>query len=97
MRAVEQLAPSLGVAPVCAGLGVNRVRYYCKQKPKGEPKPKPKPQRALSHEERQQVLDLLHSERFVDQSPQEVYATLLDEGTESVFNSDDVAHPARPG
>ena len=29
---------------------------------------------------RQGVLDLLHADRFVDQAPQEVYATLLDEG-----------------
>jgi putative transposase len=27
------------------------------------------------------VLDLLHTDRFVDQSPREVYATMLDEGT----------------
>lgn len=85
MNAVEQLAPAIGVAPVCAGLGVSRASYYRKQKskqePKPKPKPKPKPVRALSDEERQQVLELLHSERFVDQSPQEVYATLLDEGT----------------
>jgi putative transposase len=81
MSAVEQLAPSLGVAPACKGLGVSRASYYRQQKPKGEPKPKPKPERALSDAERQQVLDLLHSDRFVDQSPQEVYATLLDEGT----------------
>lgn len=36
--------------------------------------------RALSDEERQQVLDELHSARFVDLAPAEVYATLLDEG-----------------
>ena len=30
--------------------------------------------------ERQRILDVLHSERFVDRSPQEVYYTLLDEG-----------------
>jgi putative transposase len=85
MSAVEQLAPTIGVAPVCAGLGVSRASYYRKQKtqhqPKPKPKLKPKPARALSDEERQQVLEILHSERFVDQSPQEVYATLLDEGT----------------
>lgn len=84
MSAVEQLAPSLGVAPVCAGLGVSRARYYRQQQsqrdPKLKPKPKPKSARALSQEEQQQVLDVLHSERFVDQSPQEVYAALLDEG-----------------
>ena len=31
--------------------------------------------------ERQAVLDILHSDRFRDQSPAAVYATLLDEGT----------------
>jgi len=31
--------------------------------------------------ERQALLDVLHSERFVDQAPAEVYATLLDEGS----------------
>ena len=80
MQAVKQLAPSMGIAPVCAGLGVSRASYYRKQKPKQQPKPKQKSARALSDQERQQVLELLHSERFVDQSPQEVYATLLDEG-----------------
>ena len=37
--------------------------------------------RALSDEERKKVLDVLHSERFVDSAPEEVYATLLDEQT----------------
>jgi len=81
MNAVQQLAPTLGVASVCVGLGLSRASYYRKQKPKREAKPRAKPERALSHEEQQQLLELLHSERFVDQSPQEVYATLLDEGT----------------
>jgi len=36
--------------------------------------------RALSDDEEGAVLALLHEERFVDQSPAEVYATLLDEG-----------------
>lgn len=81
MSAVEQLAPTMGVSPVCAGLGLSRASYYRKQKPKAEAKPKLRPARSLSDEERRQVLQLLHSQRFVDQSPQEVYATLLDEGT----------------
>ncbi len=41
--------------------------------------PCPQP-RALSAAERQAILDVLHSERFQDQSPAAVYATLLDEG-----------------
>lgn len=36
--------------------------------------------RALTSKERQQVLDQLHSERFIDRAPAEVYNTLLDEG-----------------
>ena len=36
--------------------------------------------RALSKEERQKLLDLLHSERFADDAPREVYAALLSEG-----------------
>jgi putative transposase len=36
--------------------------------------------RALTQEQRQTLLDLLHSERFCDQAPREVYATLLSEG-----------------
>jgi putative transposase len=36
--------------------------------------------RALGDEEEQQVLAVLHTERFMDKAPGEVYATLLDEG-----------------
>ena len=38
------------------------------------------PPLALSDQEQQAVLDILHSERFVDKAPREIYATLLDEG-----------------
>lgn len=34
----------------------------------------------MSCQERQQALDLLHSPRFADSSPAQIYATLLDEG-----------------
>lgn len=36
--------------------------------------------RALSPVEREEVIDVLHSERFVDQPPREVYGTLLEQG-----------------
>ena len=39
------------------------------------------PDRALSGPEREAVLEVLHSQRFVDVSPEETFATLLDEGT----------------
>jgi hypothetical protein len=50
-------------------------------RPKGVPRPRPRPALALSDAERAAVLDVLHSERFVDRSPAQVYATLLDEGS----------------
>lgn len=37
-------------------------------------------QRALRQEERQGILEVLNSERFVDCAPREVYATLLEDG-----------------
>jgi putative transposase len=43
-------------------------------------RPRPAPARALSALEREALLGELHSERFVDCSPAQVYATLLDEG-----------------
>ena len=43
--------------------------------------PKKKPPRALSDQERAQVLATLDQDRFCNLAPAEVYATLLDEGT----------------
>jgi putative transposase len=43
--------------------------------------PRPKPHRALGPDEKQRVLDTLHSRRFVDKAPAQVWAALLDEGT----------------
>ena len=46
------------------------------------PRPRPTPEQgADASPSAQQVLEVLHSERFVDVSPEETYATLLDEGT----------------
>ena len=81
MQTVEQLAPQVGIASACEALGVSRASFYRQQQPSSiEPKPRPRPTRSLSQAEQQKVLEVLHSERFVDQSPAEVYATLLDEG-----------------
>lgn len=81
MAATEKLAGAVGIAPACESLGVARSTLYYQRQPKQEPKPRPKPARALSDGERQKVLDELHGDRFVDKSPGEAWATLLDEGT----------------
>lgn len=83
MVATEKLAHRVGIAAACEALGVPRARYYRYQARPHHPAPpleRPRSPRALSESERQQVLAVLHSERFVDQAPPTVYATLLDEG-----------------
>jgi putative transposase len=83
MESVQELAPVTGVSRACRALGVARSTLYRSIRPASEPeplRPRPKPDRALSEPERQEVLAQLHSERFVDRSPGEVHATLLDEG-----------------
>jgi len=79
MQTVTELGPRLGIAPTCAALEVARASYYRGLKPPVELPPRPTAARALPAEERQVVLDVLHEPRFVDLSPAEVYATLLDE------------------
>ena len=78
MKKVEKVGPRLGVRPTCETLGVSPASYYRSQRPRTTPDRR-KPPRKLGEEERKQVLSVLHEERFVDLSPGEVYATLLDE------------------
>ncbi len=60
-------------------MGLARATYYRRiVKPK-ERAARPPSHRALPPEERKEVLGLLHSERFIDAAPAQVYAALLDE------------------
>jgi putative transposase len=83
MIITQTLANEVGVQPACKALAVSRAGYYRARKllpfPKNKSK-RPAPPRALPENEKQAVLDILHSERFVDMAPQEIYSTLLDEG-----------------
>jgi putative transposase len=83
MAAAEELSGRIGyTAEACEALGVARSTLYRRRQPVvSKPKPRPQAHRALGEAEREQVLGALHSERFVDQAPAEVWATLLDEGT----------------
>lgn len=83
-EAITELAPAVGVKDACAAVGRPRASHYRRHRhspaptrPAREPKPQP---RALSAAERAEVLEVLHEERFVDLSPGEVHAILLDEG-----------------
>ena len=85
--AITELAPQVGVRTACEVLGVAQAGYYRRHRQSPPPqRSDPTPQRdrpqprALSEAERQAILEQLHSDRFVDVSPSEVWATLLDEG-----------------
>ena len=78
--AARELAPKVGVAPACGALGVSRATFYRRKRPTtGRQQPRAKPARALCEAERERVVEALASPRFVDRSPAEVFATLLDE------------------
>jgi putative transposase len=84
MDILEQLDdPSVPVVRACNSLGVSRATLYRRTQPPRPPAVRsraPHPRR-LTGEERARVLEVLHSERFVDQPPPEVFATLLSEGS----------------
>lgn len=95
-QAVMELAPQLGVRAACEAVGTAQASYYRRHRqtpPPARPEPIPHRQRrqprALSAAEQQAILDTLHSDRFADLAPAEVWATLLDEGvylgSESTF------------
>jgi putative transposase len=85
-QAVATLAPAVGMVQACRAVGQPRASWYRRHRQSSPPparsrRPAPAPQpRALSAAERQQVLEVLHAERFWDQAPASVWATLLDEG-----------------
>jgi putative transposase len=85
--AVAELAPAIGVRAACEAIGVAQAGYYRRHRTSPAPA-RPEPishrdrvqPRALTAAERQAILAELHSERFADMSPTEVWAILLDEG-----------------
>lgn len=94
MQSACELGENIGLRFACVALGVARAGVYrmrAKQKGPAEPAVSQPVERlselttescqprALSLCERQMILDILHSDRFVDAAPREVYATLLDE------------------
>jgi putative transposase len=86
MTAIEAVTESAtgDTSALCQSVGVSRASVYRRRPPVRPPPPRaPRApsSRALVLAERQAVLDVLHSDRFVDQSPAEVQATLLEEQT----------------
>lgn len=83
MAAAVHLAAIVGAAAASRALGVDRSGVYRRRqppRPSAPRAPRPAPKSALPEAERRHVLDVLHSERFIDKTPHEVVPTLLDEG-----------------
>jgi putative transposase len=80
LSAVTALAAQVGWQPACEALGVSRATVYRRRRPPEAARSRPRPARALTPGEQGAVVAQLHSPRFVDFAPREVYATLLDEG-----------------
>ena len=83
MEAAYTLSSEVGIKPACEALEFpvpgSTARRHEKMRLLLSPAASNSP-RALSSDERQGVLDILHTDRFMDKAPYEVYATLLDEG-----------------
>lgn len=84
--AVVELEVHVPTTTACATLGRSRATHYRRRRPAPDPavvteRRRGAQPRALSNAEQAEVLKVLHSDRFVDESPATVWATLLDEGT----------------
>ena len=66
--AFEQLEPLVGTRRACEALGRSRASHYrhLRGPRPGPPKPRPTPPNALTPQEREAVLEVLHGEQFED-------------------------------
>jgi putative transposase len=83
MQSIHDNRSLITVSKACVGFGVVRSAFYRWKNPPESPvskSPRPSSPRALSTTEKEVVLTALHSDRFVNQSPGEIYHILLDEG-----------------
>jgi len=85
MQNIREGSTGIGVSNACRSLEIARSSYYYhfrKYRKKGSEKPqeKPKPAWSLSLAEREQALEVLHSDEYIDSAPHQIYARLLDKG-----------------
>ena len=80
MVMIREKQELFGIKPACMAVGIARASYYRFDNPLACPRTERSHPRALSCEQRCEVLSVLNAERFCDQAPAQVYASLLDEG-----------------
>lgn len=84
MTHIKQISEEKDVAlsALCDSLQIARATLYrdCSDNTGSAAMNRSKPHNAISDEEKQRILDVMHSERFIDSTPYDVFYTLLDEG-----------------
>lgn len=84
MNTITEIHTKNGIAidRLCDALLIPRATYYWHlENEKNKPvKLKGSPKNALSDKEKEQVLDILHGERFIDKTPYDAFNAMLDEG-----------------
>ncbi len=83
MNSAKAIAPHIGIAAACIGLGVPRATFYRAQRPVSVQQanvPRASSPRALSVPEQHTILEWLHQPAYADLSPRTVFAMLLDAG-----------------
>jgi putative transposase len=90
MELLRQRDPVIPLKPACEALGVPRSTAYRHLQPRKEAevveegeiekKARPPSPRKLSDQERAEIVEMMHSERFEDQTVRQAHAELLDEG-----------------
>ncbi len=80
MTALQALPEDVSKTKACVALNVPRHWCYPDQRRRYQRKIEPAMARRLTPAEDQRLLEQLHSERFQDAAPRQVYATLLSEG-----------------
>jgi len=83
MVAVDGARGEVGAVAACQAMGVSRATYYRVADARANPpeiSPRPRSNRGLTQLERERVLEMARSDRFVDLAPAQIYHQLLDEG-----------------
>src|SRR5579872_5397775 len=85
MRKITQISEEKDIAltALCDSLQISRSTLYRNTGEDLQPYAanlSTEPHNTISATERQKILDVLHSERFIDTTPYDVFYTLLDEG-----------------
>ncbi|MDN5355003.1 MAG: putative transposase, partial [Candidatus Cloacimonadota bacterium] len=80
---VNNLSEKIGTKTACDVFGLPRSTYYYQLEPEVQvdfPSKRKSPNFAYSQQEKQEILNIMNSDIYLDQTPYEIYASQLDEG-----------------